>query len=104
MATHTLAAEPRTILGKQVKRLRQAGKTPATLYGPGLPSQSLQVESHALRLLLRELPEGAPLVLTIGTKRQQVVLQDVQWDPLTDQPLHVDFYQPAPAAQRAAAR
>ncbi len=29
-----LRAEPRTVLGKQVKRLRREGQTPGVVYGP----------------------------------------------------------------------
>ncbi|MCS6803060.1 MAG: hypothetical protein RMM58_15570 [Chloroflexota bacterium] len=88
-----LALEPRTILGKKVKQLRRAGKTPANIYGPGIESTPVQVETHALTLLLREVAAGDPIDVTLGAKRQRLILQSVQWNPLTGIPEHVDFYQ-----------
>lgn len=89
----TLAVEPRTILGKKVKQLRRAGKTPANIYGPGIKSTPVQVDTHHLTLLLREVGEGETIEVSFGAKRQRLVLQDVQWHPLTGVPEHVDFYQ-----------
>jgi large subunit ribosomal protein L25 len=89
----TLAVEPRTILGKKVKQLRRAGKTPATIYGPGMESKAVQVDTHDLILLLRTVGEGDTVQVNLDNKRQRLVVQAVQWNPLTGLPEHVDFYQ-----------
>ena len=36
MATMELTAQPRTIVGKEVKKLRRIGQVPAVVYGPGI--------------------------------------------------------------------
>ncbi|GIW06972.1 MAG: hypothetical protein KatS3mg060_1777 [Dehalococcoidia bacterium] len=89
----TLAVEPRTILGKKVKQLRREGKTPANIYGPGIESTPVQVNTHNLVLLLREVGEGDAVQVSVNNKRQRLIVQDVQWHPITGMPLHVDFYQ-----------
>ena len=89
----TLAVEPRTILGKKVKQLRRQGKTPANIYGPGIESRPVQVDTHDVTLLLRTVSEGDTVEVRLDDKRQRLVLQGVQWNPLTGLPEHIDFYQ-----------
>ncbi|MFN8535462.1 MAG: hypothetical protein U0556_18150 [Dehalococcoidia bacterium] len=88
-----LAVEPRTITGKKVKQLRREGKTPANIYGPGIASQAIQADTHDLALLLRDAEEGATVQIQLEKKSQRVRVQDVQWNPISGLPAHVDFYQ-----------
>ena len=49
MAMVELTAQPRTILGKEVKKLRREGIIPAVLYGPGIEG------THSISLRGREI-------------------------------------------------
>ncbi|MCA1553780.1 MAG: 50S ribosomal protein L25, partial [Chloroflexi bacterium] len=46
MAEIVLAAEPRKILGKQVKSLRREGQVPVVLYGHTREPLALQIEER----------------------------------------------------------
>ena len=40
-----IVAAPRTVLGKKVKQLRRQGRLPANVYGKGIPSTALDLDS-----------------------------------------------------------
>jgi large subunit ribosomal protein L25 len=90
-----LAVEPRSILGKKVKTLRQQGMTPANIYGHGIPSQAVQVLTPDLARTIRAVGRNTMLQLHVEgeKKRRPVFVRTVQRDPITDEFLHVDFYQ-----------
>jgi ribosomal protein L25 (general stress protein Ctc) len=53
MATLTLEATVRTVLGKKVKRLREAGLVPANIYGHNRPSEAVQIPRRELEQVAR---------------------------------------------------
>jgi large subunit ribosomal protein L25 len=90
-----LAVTPRTVLGKRVKTLRQDGITPANIYGHGIPSLAVQVTTADLARTIRIAGRNTMLQLHVEgeKKRRPVFFRDVQRNPITDEFLHVDFYQ-----------
>src|SRR5215210_7065834 len=67
----TLAAEPRTISGKRVARLRRSGRLPGVVFGHGLDSTSVSVDSHDFELLRRRTGPNALVDLSVdGAKAQ----------------------------------
>jgi large subunit ribosomal protein L25 len=90
-----LAVAPRSILGKKVKTLRREGITPANIYGHGIPSQAVQVLTPDLTRTIRVAGRNTMLQLHVeGEKKQRpVFMRTVQRNPITDEFLHVDFYQ-----------
>ena len=90
MPAAVLTAEARAETGKrQMRRLRAAGKVPAVLCERGQPSLNLAVGREPLR---RVLTGGTPLVeLDLGGQRKTALVRQVQWDPLGETLLHVDF-------------
>jgi len=92
MAERALVAQPRTILGKAVKRLRRAGITPVNLYGPGLPSQPLQVETRALLQALAGATPTTRFHLTVDGQEHITLIKQVDRHPITGEVRHVDFY------------
>ncbi len=87
-----LAAQERSVTGKQVKRLRRDGLVPAVLYGNGVPSVPLQVERDALEQLLRHFGRATLLQLKLNGKRASTALiKQVQTSPTSGELLHVDF-------------
>ena len=89
-----LTAEKRTVLGKQVKRLRRQGWVPGVLYGPGFDSLPLQFEARALQHALSHAKGGQLFRLKIQGQAQPevAILHEVQRDPIYGTLLHVDFY------------
>jgi len=95
MARRELSVRTREVLGKKVAVLRRAGILPANLYGHGVPSVSLQVESQEFEQTLREAVANEVIDLKIEGERaaRPVVVHHLQRNPLTGGLLHADFYQ-----------
>ena len=51
---HEIKAEIRTALGRKVKHIRKQGFIPATIYGKGLESKSVQFLATELEKLFEE--------------------------------------------------
>lgn len=88
IATIEVTARPET--GRnQVARLREQGRVPAVLYGLGRDSLSLSVDEREFERHVRQ--HHKLFKLAMDGKEQAIFLHDVQWDILTDRPLHLDF-------------
>lgn len=90
-----LQANTRKVVGKGLNTLRREGKTPAHLYGRGVPSQSLEVETPSLEKALKQVGIGHLLALNLDSDKKgvKVLLRDVEKHWESGKPLHVDFYQ-----------
>ncbi len=90
-----LMAEPRTVLGKQVKALRREGLVPAVVYGPAA-SPTVQISVNRKELERFYQVHGGSTLFTInwGEGSKQVFIKEVQVDPVRRTPLHVDFFAP----------
>ncbi|HLB22568.1 MAG TPA: 50S ribosomal protein L25 [Dehalococcoidia bacterium] len=95
MATKDLKAAPRTVLGKNVAKLRRAGVTPANIFGHKLESTAVQADTSELLHLMRGSSRNQIISLRVDGESapRTVVVRDVARDPSTYQVLHVDFYQ-----------
>jgi large subunit ribosomal protein L25 len=95
----TLAAKIRKEKGKKVQSLREKGILPAVLYGPKLESQHLEINLKNFENVYREGGESSLISLEVGSegasKKYLVLIHQMQQDPLTLKPIHVDFFQPA---------
>jgi large subunit ribosomal protein L25 len=93
-----LVAQQRQETGKgPARRLRQRGKLPAILYGHG-PNEMLAITPEAL-LQIRQSEAGANAILELVIEGQgmapqtcHAILREVQIDPVSRAPLHVDLY------------
>lgn len=89
-----LAAQKRELAGHKVKKLRREGILPANLFGRGIKSQSLQVNLKDFLEVFEKTGETGLIDLVINDKETRPVLVgNVQVEPVSDQPLHVDFHQ-----------
>jgi len=89
----------RTETGKKAtKQIRKDGSVPCNLYGEkrgenGLPEAiSFSVTTAGLRNLVYT-PEIYSVNLDIDGKQYTAVMRELQFHPVTDQLLHVDFYE-----------
>jgi len=91
----TYAAEPRTLLGKSVARLRRDGVLPANIYGRGVDSTAVQLSTRDVRTLLHSHGLNTLINLQVSGEGQarSVVVRKVQRHPVSRQLEHVDFYQ-----------
>jgi large subunit ribosomal protein L25 len=92
MTRPKLSVQPRAIQGKEVARLRRAGRLPGVIYGLGQDSQPIEVDAHEFELLHRQTGRHAVVDLHLdGSKPKPVLLHAIQEHPLTRKPIHVDF-------------
>ena len=97
----TLSAEPRERAGKGASRaLRREGRIPAVIYGDKKDAEPIHVEEKALRKLLGTGHFMNSLIMVdVGGKATRTLPKDVAFDPVTDRPLHVDFFRLAKGAK-----
>jgi len=88
-------AELRETTGKgDARRMRRAGLLPGIIYGGGKPDVPLTINANAIgKLLNEEAFYTSMLEVKVKGKRGKntVLLKDVQWDPLMDTAMHLDF-------------
>lgn len=88
-----LKAEPRTLLGKKVKKLRREGVLPTNVYGKGLASIALQVSMEDFKVIHKEVGDTGIIDLQFDGKTKPVLIKNLQMNFETRTPLHADFYQ-----------
>ena len=89
----TLSAETRDRAGKGASRhLRREGRVPAVVYGNNEEALSIHLEEKAL---VKALSGGhfmnSVVMIDAGAAPVRTLPKDVQFHPVTDRPLHVDF-------------
>ena len=93
MDTKILKAEVRKIEGRKVKNLRAQGILPANIYGRNIKSQAVQVLLKDFEKVYSEVGETGLVDLEVGKEVRPVLVHNVQLNPVTDKPVHVDFLQ-----------
>jgi large subunit ribosomal protein L25 len=90
-----LTAEKRDVIGKKVRFIRREGQTPANLYGHGVASTALKLDTRNLSSVLAHAGQTDLISLKVGSSKKavKVLVREVQRDPLSEELLHVDFYQ-----------
>lgn len=93
MAEIILNVEVRDGVGTGSARgVRRAGKVPGILYGGELDPVAIAVEERAFRKsLYTGKLLGHLVTLKYGDETQPVIAKDIQFDPVTDRPLHFDL-------------
>lgn len=91
--TLTLSAETRERAGKGASRaIRREGRVPAVIYGNKQEPLSIHVEEKAL---MKALNTGhfmnSVVMIDADGQTTRTLPKDVQFHPVTDRPLHVDF-------------
>ena len=91
--THPLSAELRERAGKGAARtVRRAGRVPGVIYGGKEAPLLISLEPREFSRELHKLGFFATLFdLKVNGTANRVLPRDVQFDPVTDKPLHVDF-------------
>jgi len=88
-----LSSKLRSETGRQNKRIRKQGFIPAILYGHKVKNLPLLVEARDFEKIYQEVGASALIRLKIDGKERVVLIHDVAKDPVSDRPIHVDFYQ-----------
>ena len=92
MQSITIVGSQRESVGKAAsKAVRNAGKVPCVLYG-GENTIHFSADALAFKKLVYT-PNVYTATIELGGKSYTAILQDIQFDPVTDQIIHVDFYE-----------
>jgi large subunit ribosomal protein L25 len=87
----TLLAQKRDAVGRKTDELRAQNLVPAVLYGFGTEPVMVQVNRGDFGRVYAKTGESTIVELDIEGTKHPVLVQDVSYDPLTDEPIHIDF-------------
>ncbi|WP_396153220.1 50S ribosomal protein L25/general stress protein Ctc [Flavobacterium sp.] len=92
MKSITIKGSERESVGKKsTKALRDAGMVPCVIYGGDQPVH-FAAEEKAFKSLVYT-PNAHTVVIELNNgKKADVILQDIQFHPVSDKILHIDFY------------
>ena len=88
----SIVALKRDILGKKTRNLRKRGFLPAVVYGGGKSAQPITIKESEFLKLWKSAGESTIIELDIGKEKKNVLIHEVDIDPIKDNPIHVDFY------------
>ena len=92
MKSITINGSQRESVGKSsTKALRNAGKVPCVLYGGEKPLH-FSADELAFRNLVYT-PNVYTASIEVDGQKYAAIMQDIQFHPVTDKILHIDFYQ-----------
>ena len=88
-----LSVNKREVTGKKVSDLRSNGLTPIHMYGPEIESSPLQCDSKILDRVITDAGTNIPVTVNVdgGEQDNLCFIREVQYHPVTNKVLHVDF-------------
>jgi large subunit ribosomal protein L25 len=90
MKTFELTGKKREALGKKDSaKLRSEGNVPCVLFGVENPIHFYVVKADLKKLIYT--PNVYLVNLEIEGKKHQAIMKDLQFDPVTDEVIHIDF-------------
>ena len=78
-------------LNIKIDDLRKSGKIPAVFYGAGKMTTSISISKIEFKKVWRDAGESSAVKVSIPTGEIDVLIHEVQVDPVTSEPIHVDF-------------
>lgn len=88
-----LKAKKREVTGRQVKELRKKGLVPAVLYGKKNESTNIEFDLKTFDTVYKKAGTSSLIDLKVDEKPEiKVLVQDIQWDPISNQTIHADLY------------
>lgn len=93
MANATLSANARAETGKgAARKIRQAGNTPAVIYGHNREPQSLVLNARETEKLVKSISTKSTVIeLAIDGKTARTLIREIQRHPFKRTILHIDF-------------
>ena len=88
-----IKVEKREIFGKNAsRRLRREGMIPAILYGGGSSNVPLTLKKQDVFMILKsDTGENTVFQVSFDSEIRDVMIKELQMDPVTDEILHADF-------------
>jgi len=92
-----LSVGRRTDFGSRAsRRLRRQGSVPAVIYGRGGEEENLTVDRKEFMDEIGYTRAISMIELDLDGAVSTAIVKDIQWDMLTDQPVHIDFLRVSP--------
>jgi large subunit ribosomal protein L25 len=77
---------------REARRLRRTGKVPGVVYGKGAAEIPIELDEYEYMTKFGySIASGLFDLVYDDGKKAAVIVKDVQWDPISEKPLHVDF-------------
>lgn len=93
MKVMSLKGVERADLGKSAnKKIRQEGKVPCVVYGSGSENTNFSLYKADLKNLIYT-PETYLVQLDLNNGKKLAKLHEIQFHPVNEEPLHIDFYE-----------
>ncbi len=88
-----ISAELRDRVGKgSARAARRAGKIPAVIYGDKKEPIAIEIEARVVRKIIHEPGIFSRLLdINVDKGKHTVLMRDIHFHPVTDEPLHFDF-------------
>ncbi len=77
--------------GAKLAVLRKSGEIPAVFYGAGKATTSISIPNIEFKKVWRDAGESSAVKVTMEGGDIDALIHEVQVDPVTDEPIHVDF-------------
>lgn len=87
-----IKAVKRGVSGKGVQALRKDGLMPAVVYGPKQEATPIEMNQREFAKALDKAGESTVISLSVDGEAHNVLIHDVDYDPVTNVARHADFY------------
>jgi len=78
---------------ERAKKVRRQGWVPGNIYGPGINRNvNIKFEENKINRFLKTHYVGSKTVVNINEKDCPCVIKDIQYEPITRKPIHIDLY------------
>ena len=75
----------------QINKLRSDGFIPAVLYGGKKSNLNISLKKFHLKSVINETFMSKVFDLDIDGNAEKALPRDIAWDPISDEPIHIDF-------------
>ena len=76
----------------EINSLRIKGEIPAIIYGGSEENKKISLSKKIIKNLIeKENFLSNIITLSIESKNENVLPKEIIWDPITDEPIHIDF-------------
>jgi len=87
-----LTLQERTIIGKQVAKLRSQGLVPGVVYGHDFPATNVSASDKELVKVYHAAGKRQPVELHMGEQKRLAMIKSTDMDPIKHQLRHIAFH------------
>lgn len=88
-----ITATKRTEKGKKTKQLRAQRKLPAVVFGKDIESIPVTIDTTEFVRVYRQAGETNLVDVDVEGKKHKVLIKEIQYHPVSDEPLHANFHE-----------